>query len=181
MVFILFCFFYPAGRYALVVAGDIAVYATGSARPTGGAGAVAMLVGPNAPLAFERGDLCHTNTERQGFIHVDALYLRRCFIIYLERYIFFFMRLLKCNPILTGLRGTHMQHAYDFYKPDMVSEYPVVDGKLSIQCYLSALDQCYSVYKNKIHARWQRGWQICLQTFLFFYLSLKFLISSHAR
>ena len=44
-----------AGRYALVVAGDIAVYATGSARPTGGAGAVAMLVGPNAPLAFERG------------------------------------------------------------------------------------------------------------------------------
>lgn len=40
-----------------MVAGDIAVYATGSARPTGGAGAVAMLVGPNAPLAFERGQL----------------------------------------------------------------------------------------------------------------------------
>ncbi|XP_073334433.1 hydroxymethylglutaryl-CoA synthase, cytoplasmic isoform X1 [Pagrus major] len=98
------------GRYALVVAGDIAVYATGSARPTGGAGAVAMLVGPNAPLAFER-----------------------------------------------GLRGTHMQHAYDFYKPDLVSEYPVVDGKLSIECYLSALDRCYSVYRNKIHAQWQRA------------------------
>lgn len=49
--------FISAGRYALVVAGDIAVYATGSARPTGGAGAVAMLVGPNAPLAFERGQL----------------------------------------------------------------------------------------------------------------------------
>ncbi|XP_066507839.1 hydroxymethylglutaryl-CoA synthase, cytoplasmic isoform X2 [Hoplias malabaricus] len=97
------------GRYALVVAGDIAVYATGNARPTGGAGAVAMLVGPNAPLAFDR-----------------------------------------------GLRGTHMQHAYDFYKPDMVSEYPVVDGKLSIQCYLSALDRCYSVYRNKIQAQWQR-------------------------
>lgn len=47
--------FHAAGRYALVVAGDIAVYATGGARPTGGAGAVAMLVGPNAPLAFERG------------------------------------------------------------------------------------------------------------------------------
>lgn len=56
-----------------------------------------------------------------------------------------------------GLRGTHMQHAYDFYKPDMVSEYPVVDGKLSIECYLSALDRCYSVYRNKIHAQWQRG------------------------
>uniref|UniRef100_A0AAZ3R2V1 Hydroxymethylglutaryl-CoA synthase n=1 Tax=Oncorhynchus tshawytscha TaxID=74940 RepID=A0AAZ3R2V1_ONCTS len=97
------------GRYALAVAGDIAVYATGSARPTGGAGAIAMLVGPNAPLAFDR-----------------------------------------------GLRGTHMQHAYDFYKPDMASEYPVVDGKLSIECYLSALDRCYSVYRNKIHAQWQR-------------------------
>lgn len=47
---------FSTGRYALVVAGDIAVYATGSARPTGGAGAVAMLVGPNAPLAFERGE-----------------------------------------------------------------------------------------------------------------------------
>nr|XP_013816494.1 PREDICTED: hydroxymethylglutaryl-CoA synthase, cytoplasmic isoform X2 [Apteryx mantelli mantelli] len=55
-----------------------------------------------------------------------------------------------------GLRGTHMQHAYDFYKPDMVSEYPVVDGKLSIQCYLSALDRCYTVYRNKIHAQWQK-------------------------
>ncbi|XP_018600175.1 hydroxymethylglutaryl-CoA synthase, cytoplasmic isoform X1 [Scleropages formosus] len=97
------------GRYALVVAGDIAVYATGSARPTGGAGAVAMLVGPNAPLAFDR-----------------------------------------------GLRGTHMQHAYDFYKPDMGSEYPVVDGKLSIQCYLSALDRCYTVYRNKVHSLWQK-------------------------
>uniref|UniRef100_A0A452TNF7 Hydroxymethylglutaryl-CoA synthase n=1 Tax=Ursus maritimus TaxID=29073 RepID=A0A452TNF7_URSMA len=55
-----------------------------------------------------------------------------------------------------GLRGTHMQHAYDFYKPDMLSEYPIVDGKLSIQCYLSALDRCYSVYRKKIRAQWQK-------------------------
>ncbi|KFP65455.1 Hydroxymethylglutaryl-CoA synthase, cytoplasmic, partial [Cariama cristata] len=46
------------GRYAVVVCGDIAVYATGNARPTGGAGAIAMLVGPNAPLVLERGR-CH--------------------------------------------------------------------------------------------------------------------------
>lgn len=45
----------PPGRYAVVVCGDIAVYATGNARPTGGAGAIAMLVGPNAPLVLERG------------------------------------------------------------------------------------------------------------------------------
>ncbi|KAK6165638.1 hypothetical protein SNE40_022528 [Patella caerulea] len=90
------------GRYALVVAADIAVYATGNARCTGGAGAVAMLVGPNAPLVLDR-----------------------------------------------GVRGTHMQHVYDFYKPEMASEYPTVDGKLSIQCYLNALDKCYDVYSRK--------------------------------
>ncbi|XP_017146878.2 hydroxymethylglutaryl-CoA synthase 1 [Drosophila miranda] len=90
------------GRYALAVCADIAVYAKGAARPTGGAGAVAMLVGPNAPLVAER-----------------------------------------------GLRATHMEHAYDFYKPDLSSEYPTVDGKLSIQCYLSALDTCYRLYRQK--------------------------------
>ncbi|NXQ84189.1 HMCS1 protein, partial [Nyctibius grandis] len=97
------------GRYAVVVCGDIAVYATGNARPTGGAGAVAMLVGPNAPLVLER-----------------------------------------------GLRGTHMEHAYDFYKPDLASEYPVVDGQLSIQCYLRALDRCYAVYRRKAESQWQQ-------------------------
>lgn len=43
------------GRYAMVVCGDIAVYPSGNARPTGGAGAVAMLIGPEAPLVLERG------------------------------------------------------------------------------------------------------------------------------
>ncbi|POI26334.1 hypothetical protein CIB84_009916 [Bambusicola thoracicus] len=97
-------------RYAVVVCGDIAVYATGNARPTGGAGAIAMLVGPNAPLVLER-----------------------------------------------GLRGTHMEHAYDFYKPDLSSEYPVVDGPLSIQCYLRALDRCYAVYRRKAESQWQQA------------------------
>jgi len=46
-----------SGRYAVAVAADIAVYATGNARPTGGAGAVAMLIGPNAALRIERGVL----------------------------------------------------------------------------------------------------------------------------
>lgn len=40
------------GRYAIVVAVDIAAYARGPARPTCGAGAVAVLVGRNAPLAM---------------------------------------------------------------------------------------------------------------------------------
>lgn len=41
------------GRYAIVVAADIAVYAKGSARPTGGCGGIAMLIGPDAPLAID--------------------------------------------------------------------------------------------------------------------------------
>ena len=48
-------FIVTTGRYALVVAADIAVYASGNARPTGGAGAVAMLIGPNAAVVLERG------------------------------------------------------------------------------------------------------------------------------
>lgn len=83
-------------------------------------------------------DSLKRNVLLQQEIHVDCVAFKTCL-----------------NP--AGLRGTHMQHAYDFYKPDMLSEYPVVDGKLSIECYLSALDRCYSVYRNKIHAQWQRG------------------------
>ncbi|KAK6341149.1 hypothetical protein TWF696_008236 [Orbilia brochopaga] len=43
------------GRNAIVVAGDIALYKKGAARPTGGAGAVAMLIGPDAKLVLEPG------------------------------------------------------------------------------------------------------------------------------
>lgn len=91
------------GRKAIVVAGDIAVYGKGPARPTGGAGAVAMLIGPDAPLVFDQ-----------------------------------------------GVRASYMRHAYDFYKPDLSSEFPYVDGKLSIQCYLSALDNCYQLFCKKM-------------------------------
>lgn len=71
------------GRFAVVVCGDIAVYEAGPARPTGGCGAVAMLIGPDAPLP------------------------------------------------LSAKRHSHAEHIYDFYKPDLESEYPAVDGHLS--------------------------------------------------
>ncbi|KAE8453755.1 ATP-dependent 5'-3' DNA helicase hcs1 [Mollisiaceae sp. DMI_Dod_QoI] len=90
------------GRDAIVVAGDIALYAKGAARPTGGAGMVAMLIGPNAPIVVE-----------------------------------------------PGLRGTYMQHAYDFYKPDLTSEYPIVDGHFSLRCYTEAVDACYKAYNKR--------------------------------
>lgn len=90
------------GRDAIVCTGDIALYKKGNARPTGGAGCVAMLIGPDAPLAFEPGQ-----------------------------------------------RGTYMQHAYDFYKPDLTSEYPVVDGHFSVTCYTEAVDACYQAYNAR--------------------------------
>lgn len=97
------------GRDAIVCAGDIALYKKGNARPTGGAGCVAMLIGPNAPLAFE-----------------------------------------------PGKRGSYMQHAYDFYKPDLTSEYPYVDGPYSVKCYTEAVDACYKAY-NEREATLQRN------------------------
>ncbi|KAF5460744.1 hypothetical protein F2P56_020591 [Juglans regia] len=90
------------GRYGLVVCTDSAVYAEGPARPTGGAAAIAILVGPDAPISFE-----------------------------------------------SRFRGSHMAHAYDFYKPNLASEYPVVDGKLSQTCYLMAVDTCYRQFCKK--------------------------------
>ena len=89
-------------RDAIVVAGDIALYKKGNARPTGGAGVVAMLIGPDAPIVFE-----------------------------------------------PGMRGTYMAHAYDFYKPDLSSEYPYVDGHFSIKCYTEAVDRCYRAYNAR--------------------------------
>ncbi|XP_015376005.1 PREDICTED: hydroxymethylglutaryl-CoA synthase 1-like isoform X1 [Diuraphis noxia] len=90
------------GRLAIVVAADVATYARGTARPTGGAGAVAMLLGPNAPLVLDR-----------------------------------------------GLRASHMNDTYDFYKGDMGTNYPTVDGKVSIRCYFEALYNCYYLYRNR--------------------------------
>ena len=80
------------GRLAMVVCADIAVYEPGPARPTGGVGAVAMLIGPNASIVLER-----------------------------------------------GLRASRFAHNYDFYKPDLTSPYPIVDGQLSVKCYLQVL------------------------------------------
>lgn len=123
------------GRYALMVASDIAVYPKGNARCTGGAGAVAVLLGPHAPLILER-----------------------------------------------GTRSTHMQHAYDFYKPNMTSEYPLVDGKLSAACYIVALDKCYNLYKKKYHAKCSKPFNVFqADAFLFHTPYCKLVQKSFAR
>lgn len=50
---------------------------------------------------------------------------------------------------ILGLRSTYMEHVYDFYKPNLMSEYPTVDGKLSVQSYAKALDKCYEGFCKK--------------------------------
>ncbi|KAF4898612.1 Hydroxymethylglutaryl-CoA synthase [Colletotrichum fructicola] len=91
------------GRDAIVVASDIALYKEASSRPTGGAGCVAMLVGPDAVLSLD-----------------------------------------------PALKGTFMTHAYDFYKPDLKAEFPVVNGHESLRCYTSALDGCYNRLRERV-------------------------------
>ena len=93
------------GRTGVVVGGDIAIYGSTSARPTGGAGAVAMAVGPNAPLQLE-----------------------------------------------ARLRASYMAHEYDFFKPSLDTEYPVVDGHVSNRCFLQSLDACFAGYTAKFEA-----------------------------
>uniref|UniRef100_A0A0K0DLD7 Hydroxymethylglutaryl-CoA synthase n=1 Tax=Angiostrongylus cantonensis TaxID=6313 RepID=A0A0K0DLD7_ANGCA len=87
-------------RNAIVVLADVAVYEAGPARCTGGAGAIAVLITPDAPIAFDR-----------------------------------------------GLRATYMTGTWDFYKPigKCSSEYPIVDGPLSLQYYMKCLDAYISL------------------------------------
>jgi len=60
----------------------------------------------------------------------------------------------------SGIRGSHMEHAYDFYKPVHGSEYPTVDGHVSIDCYLRSLDICYGHYKNKFRKAFNKEFSI---------------------
>ncbi len=60
------------GRLAIVVAGDIALYDEGPARATGGAAAVALLIGPDAPIAIERpGTAAHHMVHAYDFYKPD--------------------------------------------------------------------------------------------------------------
>lgn len=53
--------------------------------------------------------------------------------------------LLGPNPkiILEPFRYSYFDDKYDFYKPNMSTEAPVVNGKLSTKLYTKVLDHCY--------------------------------------
>lgn len=91
------------GKYAVVVAGDVAVYDSGAARATGGAGAVAILLARGQDAAI------------------------------------------KLEPRF----GHYATHIYDFYKPDPMTEYPKVDGQLSVTAYLQSALNAYSDWLRK--------------------------------
>lgn len=48
-----------------------------------------------------------------------------------------------------NLRASFIDHQYDFYKPDPRSEFPTVDGHLSIKTYIGAIENCYNNLKGK--------------------------------
>lgn len=86
----------------------MAVYEEGPARPTGGAGAIALLISNKPKIA------------------------------------------------LSPIRASYIDDQYDFYKPipsnflfDLDSEYPVVDGKNSMDLYINAMRECYKLLKQK--------------------------------
>lgn len=107
-------------RYALVLIADIAVYEKGPAQTTGGAGAIALLIGHDAPLIVE------------------------------------------------DKRVSASSNKWDFYKPNLSSEFPTVDGKHSQDCYLEALCSCvakiydwkeydYNLFHSPYHGLVKKG------------------------
>jgi len=59
-----------------------------------------------------------------------------------------------------------MEDVYDFYKPDLASEFPYVDGHLSNVCYLKSVDICYNRYIEKVQKRY--GEKIDIETVPYF-------------
>lgn len=112
------------GRYGIVISSDIAVYPKGNARATGGAGAIAFLIGPNAPIAFEP---------------IRATYIDNAFDFF------------KPNPSkFFTLHGVNADNVNDL----LVSEYPTVNGHHSMQVYMKAMKQCYTTLREKFAARY---------------------------
>lgn len=51
---------------------------------------------------------------------------------------------------MIAIHGNYMANTYDFYKPQLSSEYPEVDGPVSVVTYIAALDAAYSRFREKV-------------------------------
>ncbi|PAA67102.1 hypothetical protein BOX15_Mlig024673g2, partial [Macrostomum lignano] len=116
---------YCDGRLALVVCSDIAVYARGPARCTGGAGAVAVLLGPDAPLVFDsRVRALHMAHEfdfykpdpSSEYATVDGQASVRCYLSALDScYMLFREQLAKADG--TDILSAKQPRYYCFHTP----------------------------------------------------------------
>ena len=88
------------GLQAVVVMSDIAVYDNVTSEPTGGVGAVALLIGEGAGVVMSK-----------------------------QRYSYF-------------------KDVYDFYKPKLDTQYPIVNGKYSIRMYNEAMWNCWTQFHS---------------------------------
>lgn len=71
--------------------------------------------------------------------------------------------------VLQPGRASHMEHVYDFYKPDLSSPFPVVDGHLSNACYLRALDKCYISFCSKYKKRTGKSFSLDMADYVVFH------------
>jgi hydroxymethylglutaryl-CoA synthase len=108
------------------VAADIAVYEKGPARPTSGCGAVAMLIGPNAPLVVDsRTRTTHANhiwdfykpDPHHEYPTVDGHHSQECYLRALDDC---YQRFVEKNNTVINSKAQQEKEAFDLSKIDHV-------------------------------------------------------------
>mmetsp|Transcript_44559 Transcript_44559/g.59125 ORF Transcript_44559/g.59125 Transcript_44559/m.59125 type:complete len:212 (+) Transcript_44559:184-819(+) len=56
--------------------------------------------------------------------------------------------------VFEPVRSTFIDNAFDFFKPNPLSEYPTVNGHHSMQIYMNAMKECYKTLRAKFSARY---------------------------
>jgi hydroxymethylglutaryl-CoA synthase len=102
-----------SGKYAIVICSDIAVYAKGRARPTGGCGAIALLLGKGACITFDKERSTYMNhvydfykpNPSSEYPEVDGIFSLECY----------FKALQKCYESLLQKDRTSVLESYDYF------------------------------------------------------------------
>ena len=141
------------------------MYEEGPARPTGGAGTLAILLGPNAPLVMESGvrsthcldvyDFYKPHHSEYVFesSRADVARMRYMSISSFEHGVWsigeqFNFLIFDCRcELLSALTYAHSRTRTLYFITHHFNRYAVVDGKLSQWAYLSSVDTCYQVRK----------------------------------
>lgn len=108
------------GKYAIVVAADIAIYSKGRARPTGGCGSVAILLGPYAKIEFESIRATYMNNvydfykpnPTSEYPTVDGVFSIDCYFKALE---YCYSKFLEKHEGCNGKSGSFSLNNYDYF------------------------------------------------------------------